>query len=105
MKMGNPEMVPRREPVAQGGFVYQMGCVQVRFILIRGKYNQMKIVIRKCVNIKRNLLFMLRIAPSVLECLDSSDCTSSEKNHCVNGNCMGKFYSCYTDDRRINYVK
>ena len=42
MKMGNPEMVQRREPVAQDGFVYQMGYVQVRFIYISKKNSQIK---------------------------------------------------------------
>ena len=56
MKMGNPEMVQRREPVAQDGFVYQMGYVQVRFIYISKKYTQ---IIRKCVNIKRNLFYVV----------------------------------------------
>ena len=40
MKMGNPEMVQPREPVAQDGFVYQMEYVQVRFIYISKKYSQ-----------------------------------------------------------------
>ena len=43
MKMGNPEMVQPREPVAQNGFVYQMGYVQVRFIYISKKYSQINI--------------------------------------------------------------